>query len=94
MEIKAIYPHGYHKTCKIGRPIYIELINKVNIDDVFKITTEERMIKYYIKEYERTLKERFPACSKIQGRLIEQSVTILNLDGVGLGMMSGKVNAL
>lgn len=91
--MKKVYPHGYHKTDKLGRPIYIELIAKVNITNLFQITTEERMVKYYIKEYERLLKYRFPACSKAAGRVIEQSLTILDVDGLGIGALTGQTKA-
>ena len=47
-------------------------------------------MKYYIKEYERLMKYRFPSCSKARGSLIEQSLTVLDMDGVGLGMLAGK----
>jgi len=90
MEVKKIYPHGYHKTDKIGRPIYIELISKVNLADLFKVTNEERMTKYYIKEYERLMKYRFPACKKKAGKVIEQSLTILDMEGIGISILSGK----
>ena len=48
IEIKRLYPHGYHRTDKIGRPIYIELYDKTDVKALFKITTEEKMINYYI----------------------------------------------
>jgi hypothetical protein len=91
MEVKSIYPHGYHKTDKTGRPIYIELISKVNLTNLFKITQEDRMMKYYIKEYERLMKYRFPSCSRAAGRLIEQSLTVLDMDGIGVSILGGKV---
>lgn len=43
-----MYPHFYHKTDKKGRPIYIERLGLMKIDEVFKLTTEERLIKHYI----------------------------------------------
>lgn len=46
--VRANYPHGYHKTDKEGRPIYIERIGMLKIDEVFKVTEEERLLKYYI----------------------------------------------
>lgn len=91
MDVKKIYPHTYHKTCKEGRPIYIEQINKVDLDVLFKTTTEDRMLRYYIKEYERTQIYRLPACSKAVNKFIEQSIVILDMDGVGLGILTGKV---
>ncbi len=90
MKVKAIYPHGYHKTDKNGRPIYIEQISKVNLTELFKITSEERMMKYYIKEYERLMKYIFPSCSKAMGKLVEQSLTILDMDGIGMSILGGK----
>ena len=52
IEIKKLYPHGYHRTDKIGRPVYIELYDKTDVKGLFAITTEEKMVKYYIKQYE------------------------------------------
>ena len=36
------------KNYKKGRPIYIERIGTLKIDEIFKITTEERLIRYYV----------------------------------------------
>lgn len=90
MAVKKIYPHGYHKTDKLGRPIYIELISKVNLTELFKHTTEDRMKSNYIKEYERLMKYRFPACSRSAGKIIEQSLAILDMEGIGISILSGK----
>jgi hypothetical protein len=48
-------------------------------------------MKYYIKEYERLMKYRFPACSRAAGKIIEQSLTIIDVEGVGMGLFGGKV---
>jgi hypothetical protein len=37
------------------------------------------------------MKYRYFACSKAAGRIIEQSVTILDLKDVGMGLVVGKV---
>lgn len=42
--------HGYHKTDKQARPIYIELYYKTDAKGLFKITIEDKMMKYYIKQ--------------------------------------------
>ena len=90
LRVKKIYPHGYHKTDKLGRPIYIELISKINLDELFKTTTDERLIKYYVQEYERLMKYRFPSCSKRMGKIIDQSFTILDLEGIGVSNLIGR----
>ena len=59
--------------------------------ELFKITNEERMMRYYIREYERAMKFRFAACSKASGKLIEQGFTILDLTGVTISLLSGSV---
>ncbi len=37
------------------------------------------------------MKYRFNACSKASGKLIEQSLTILDLKGVSMSILTGKV---
>ena len=91
IEIKKYYPHGYHRTDKIGRPVYIELYDKTDVKGLFKITTEEKMINYYIKQYERQMKYIFPACSAVVQRPVEQSCTILDANGIGITSLVGPI---
>jgi len=48
-------------------------------------------VRYYIQSYERLLHEIFPGCSKATGVPIAQTVTILDLKGGSMGMMSKQV---
>ena len=91
IEIKKLYPHGYHRTDKLGRPVYIELYDKTDVNGLFKITTEDKMVKYYIKQYERQIKFIFPACSAVVQRPIEQSCTILDANGIGILSIAGPI---
>lgn len=91
LKVKEVYPHGYHQTDKYGRPIYIEIISKCNIDEVLTRSNEERMVKYYVKEYERVLRYRFDCCGIKANKIIEQSCTIICAKGLGITMMTGKV---
>ena len=91
IEIKKLYPHGYHRTDKIGRPVYIELYDKTDVKGLFKITTEEKMVKYYIKQYERQIKYIFPACSAVVKKPVEQSCTILDANGIGITSIFGPI---
>ena len=91
IQIKKLYPHGYHKTDKQGRPIYIELYDKTDVKGLFKITTEDKMVKYYIKQYERQIKYIFPACSAVVKRPVEQSCTILDANGIGITSLFGPI---
>ena len=91
IEVKKLYPHGYHRTDKLGRPIYIELYDKTDVKGLFKITTEENMVKYYIKQYERQMKYIFPACSAVVQKPIEQSCTILDANEIGITSLVGPI---
>ncbi|XP_057839055.1 SEC14 cytosolic factor isoform X2 [Cryptomeria japonica] len=79
---KQLYPHFHHKTDKLGRPVYIERLGQLQLEELLKITTFDRMLLYHIKEWEILIDWKFPACSKKAGRTINQSLTILDLKGV------------
>ncbi|KAJ1499689.1 cytosolic factor, phosphatidylinositol/phosphatidylcholine transfer protein [Coelomomyces lativittatus] len=83
-QIRSLYPQYYHKVDKLGRPIYIEHFQNLDLKKIQEITTMERMQQRHVVEYEKTLLARFPACSKKCGQDIEQSCTILDLQGVSL----------
>ena len=40
-------PHGFYQHDKLGRPILIERLGLINPKELFKITTEERLIRYF-----------------------------------------------
>lgn len=87
-QVFAYYPQYYHKTDKDGRPLYIEQLGKINLDAMRKITTDQRMLQNLVVEYEKMADPRLPACSRKSGHLLETSCSIMDLKGVGVGMMS------
>lgn len=77
--VQEHYPHGYHKTDKQGRPIYIERVGLLNVPAVFALSTPERMVRHYIQAYEILMKLKFPACSAAAGKKVEQGLSVLDL---------------
>ena len=84
------YPHGFHKVDKEGRPIYYQLLSKLNVKKLFEITTSEKLIKYFTQIYEILMRYKFKACSKAKGHIIEQLCIILDIENIGITDLFGK----
>lgn len=62
------YSRAFFGVDKIGRPLYVDKAGYVLVDQLFKITTEERVTKDVIRLYEDLLKVKFLACSDLHDR--------------------------
>ncbi|KAJ3234969.1 cytosolic factor, phosphatidylinositol/phosphatidylcholine transfer protein [Chytriomyces hyalinus] len=88
LQAMKFYPRFYHQTDKIGRPVYIESLGALDLQKLMASTTEERMQRNHVHEYERLIRYRLAACAIKAGRHLEQSLVILDLKGIALSTFS------
>ena len=66
-EVRTVYEHNYHKTDKLGRPIYIERTGRLQVERLFAMADEPTLVRHFIHSYEELVLVRFPACSEVSG---------------------------
>ena len=71
--------------------MYIERTGQLNVDTLFKNTTKDRIVRYYVREYERQRHYLHPICCAVAGKKIESEVTIVDLKGGSSSLLSPAV---
>ena len=74
-----IYPRIWHKTDKLGRPVWIKSHYNFNFEELMKVTTTERFVSNHIRENEKLQSYRLEACSVARGERVSQVVLIMDL---------------
>eukprot|EP00955_Chlamydomonas_euryale_P065662 359303-Chlamydomonas_euryale.AAC.8 len=49
IPVSSWAPWGYHKLDKVGRPVYIQLLGKIDLPRIKKCCSEDRMLKFHIQ---------------------------------------------
>ncbi|KAK0540504.1 cytosolic factor, phosphatidylinositol/phosphatidylcholine transfer protein [Tilletia horrida] len=101
-EQEAVASYGWrmywHKTDKLGRPIFVQDLNNIDPVGVFgQCTTADRIIKRFAGTLELACRERYAACTKEAGHLVEDNFMIVSIGGLGFSTfwnMKGQLQKL
>lgn len=61
---------------------------------LYEVTTEERLRKHFIQEYEILVKLRLPACSAVKGEKLQRSLSIIDMTDGGISTANSQTTAL
>ncbi|CAM6085246.1 unnamed protein product [Calypogeia fissa] len=78
------WPQNWHKTDKLGRPINIQLLSRMQVKDVFRETTEERLLMRALWVWEDLHENKLPACSKAAGHYVGRVTVVLDVKEVSV----------
>ncbi|WFC94993.1 hypothetical protein MBRA1_001632 [Malassezia brasiliensis] len=100
-ERDVVAKHGwrmyFHKTDRLGRPIFIQDLSNLEPDKVFSHTTPDRIVRNFAVTLEHTVRHKYHACTEKQGHLVDDNYMVLNVAGLGLGTfwsMKGQLQQL
>ena len=86
-EIHDLYPRFFHRVDKLGRPVWIKRHSNFDFASLVQITGpmwQSEFIRHHIRENEKLMQYRLPACSMAADRHVSQVVLIMDLHGFPL----------
>ena len=78
-KVLDVYPQSFHNVDKQGRLFHIARLHSFDLSSFLKVSSEDRIIRYHIREMEKTEKYRLPACSVKAGKEIDKIFMVLDL---------------
>jgi len=83
--VQEMWPQYFHKTDKLGRPLYVQNAGVQDVKGLYKVTTPEQLTKNFIQTVESVIRSKYPACQKeFNQPLIDQSFIVMNMKGTGM----------
>jgi hypothetical protein len=89
-DILPYYPQGYGGIDKTGRFVYIKLVGKLKVSSILSSVSVEKFVDYEVTEMEKG-KWIHAVQSASVGYHVEEFVSIVDLDGFSISLMSSQV---
>ena len=89
-KLEYYYPHGFHKATKSGNPIFLQVMGKLNTEELLKIFTIDDLIKRTVQLNERMNRELYPVCSKTFNKYIFGVFNIMDFKGINKSILNKK----
>lgn len=86
LTTSSFSPPDFHKTDKLGRPIFVQDLAGLDPNVVWTVTTPDRIIRNFAVTLENAVRYRYEACTAAhpQDHLIEDNLMILDIQGLGM----------
>jgi len=89
--IKDAYNYVHHGNDKSGRLIYVDRMGGVKLPQLRAACSEERLIMTYVWECEATACFRMPASTLAAGKLVDKTLSIVDLKGFSIPMFDARM---
>ncbi|KAH0831940.1 CRAL-TRIO domain-containing protein [Lanmaoa asiatica] len=83
-EVFKSWSMYFHKTDKKGRPVNVQFFGGLNLPELYKHVTPEKLVESIIVNADALTREVLPAASRAAGRHVHQSLVIVDLKDFGL----------
>lgn len=81
--ILTAWPQYFHKTDKEGRPLYVQHCN-VDPNALFKAASADRLVEHFVVDFVDCIERRYPACEEATGKSVDDSLIVMQMQGVSL----------
>lgn len=88
-----MYPYGFHKFDKQGRPVYFDVTGQMDVKLINAIATMEEMMDIHINQCEYIATRLYPLASERAGKKIYQITSVVDLKGLSKKQLTKKAYA-
>jgi len=86
-QVNELYQVGLYHTTMEGHPVYIERLGNLDIKELLKVSTIERLEQLHVQIKEDILQNKLTACSLAQGERVTQLFSVLDMKGFSMMRM-------